>query len=499
MANNSQFQSDFDDIFRTSSIKKKISLNHSESGDTTLSQTFSKNDTTSSKSLKKQTETGTKIFVGKKITNSFDISQKKKNKDTTTLAGVSIDTDFLITNKNKQPAKDISRTSIDTGSYQKTESDYQISNRPIIIEEEPEVPSKPANSSTVQMQRKDKAVHSSNISLDISSEFFSIGLPSVNKREALGSGVVDGILGSGGMAKVYKVWNEKLEIFRAVKLLIPTNQQSSWERFRTEAKISAKLKHTNIIEIHDTGEWHGLPYIEMELVDGIALNALITNFAALPSIVCSAVSTQIARALAYAHNRELMIYGKTYKGIIHRDLKPSNIMIGNDGIVKLMDFGVARPIETGLHTIETENVVGTMPYFSPEQINGYPIDQLTDIYSFGAVFYEMLCGQNPFPQVNMVDIVQAKSKNHFKRLEDFHMLMDPRLVSIAQTCLRTDKQDRFRSSLIVLNYMEEIHRSYNCGSPEDVITEFLKDPNKIFAENKSIITQTIQKVKMIHP
>jgi serine/threonine-protein kinase len=297
------------------------------------------------------------------------------------------------------------------------------------------------------------------------------------------------------MAKVYRTWNERLEVYRAVKILIPTSQKIAWTRFHTEARISAKLHHPNIIEVHSIGDWHGIPYIEMDIVEGKTLSSLISRFKTLPSMLVAAIAVQVARALSYAHSLELVIYGKTYKGLIHRDLKPSNIMIGNDGIVKLMDFGVARPIETGLHTIDTENIVGTIHYFSPEQISGYPIDSLSDIYSFGAVMYEMLCGKNPFPQTSMIQLIRAKEKNQFIRLEDYEKPIDLRLASVAQVCLRTDKNSRYQSAADLCNHLEEINRQINKGTAEETVKSFLENPDGMYREADALLSKEEPPIK----
>ncbi|HEX7509984.1 MAG TPA: serine/threonine-protein kinase, partial [Chitinivibrionales bacterium] len=225
----------------------------------------------------------------------------------------------------------------------------------------------------------------------------SSNLPSGNEPLVLGSGTIVGLLGTGGMARVYKIWNEKLEVFRAVKILIPTQQGDLRNRFETEAKITAKLHHPNIVEIYNVGDWQNLPYLEMELIDGKSLEAIIHATGKLPPQVCSAISIFVIRALAYAHGQEFLIYGKTYQGIIHRDLKPANIMISSQGALKLMDFGIARPTEASLHTVEG-NIVGTMQYLSPEQLDGIDVDHRADLYAFGAILYEMLTGTKTFPQ-----------------------------------------------------------------------------------------------------
>ena len=303
-------------------------------------------------------------------------------------------------------------------------------------------------------------------------------IPSGNEPLKLGTGTVVELLGTGGMAKVYKIWSETLETYRAVKLLMPSNDHSNYQRFETESRISANLKHPNIVKVHGTGEWYGLPFMEMEDVDGVTLQVFLQFFQSLPPLLCTAIAVQIARGLAYAHTQQVLLYGKKYKGIIHRDLKPSNILIGFDGIVKIMDFGVARPVEASLHTVNVDRIVGTLQYFPPEQVNGYPIDQLADIYSFGAVLYEMLCGVNPFPQLNIAELIRAKIDNKFTRLDEFRMAIEPHLASLAQVCLCTEKQDRIQSSTILRDYLEDLHYSWGEDSPESVIRTFFNSTEK---------------------
>lgn len=307
--------------------------------------------------------------------------------------------------------------------------------------------------------------------LDIIPEY-DINVPTGVESAMLGSGVIVELLGSGGMAKVYKIWSDIYHMYRAVKLLLPGINNNNLQRFHTESRISANLNHPNIINVYEAGQWHGLPYMEMEYVEGVTLQVFLKFFKSLPPSLCTAIIVQIARALAHAHNNQIVLYGKKYRGIIHRDLKPSNVMIGFDGAVKLMDFGVARPVETGLHTGNMENLVGTLQYFPPEQVNGLPIDQQADIYSFGAVLYEMLCGVNPFPQQNLADLVRAKSFNKYKRLHEFDMKIEPHLASLAQVCLRTEKHRRIQSSTLLKNYLEDLHFSWGTESPECVIRSF---------------------------
>ena len=301
-------------------------------------------------------------------------------------------------------------------------------------------------------------------------------LPTGNEPIPLGSGTIVGLLGSGGMAKVYKIWNEKLEVFRAVKILLPTQQADLKSRFETEAKITAKLHHPNIVEIYSVGDWNTLPYLEMEFIDGVSLETLISKNGKLPNIVCSAVAILIARALEYAHGQEFLIYGKTYHGVIHRDLKPANIMIPRIGDVRLMDFGIARPTEASLHTVEG-NIVGTMQYLSPEQMDGIDIDNRTDIYSFGAILYEMLTGTKTFPQDTITNLMKKKIMNEYRKFSDFNFPVSHHLARISQKCLQINKNDRYHDMTALLEELESAHKSLTPESPVKVLRKYLTNPD----------------------
>jgi serine/threonine protein kinase len=303
-------------------------------------------------------------------------------------------------------------------------------------------------------------------------------LPTGDEPLPLGSGTIVGLLGAGGMARVYKIWNEQLEVFRAVKILIPTQQGDLRNRFETEAKITAKLRHPNIVEIYSVGDWRGLPYLEMELIDGSALDAMIQRIGKLPPSVCSAIGIFVARALTYAHNQEFLLYGKTYQGIIHRDLKPANIMISKHGDLRLMDFGIARPTEASLHTVEG-NIVGTMQYLSPEQMDGVDVDARADLYSFGAILYEMITGTKTFPQDTITNLMKRKIMNDYRKFDDFEFGVPQGLAKIAQKCLQLDKKDRFASAKVLLDELEEAHLSLTSDSPETVLKAYVDNPSSI--------------------
>ena len=272
-----------------------------------------------------------------------------------------------------------------------------------------------------------------------------VALPDGKERIPLGSGVITRLLGQGGMAAVYEIWNAQLEMYRAVKLINPGSTESVQQRFQTEIKISAKLNHPNIVEIHGVGEWNGLPFIEMEKIEGIGLDYLIAQRGALPPAVCTSIGIMICRALNYAHNQDCSIYGRNYHGVIHRDLKPANIMVCTNGIVKLMDFGIARPPDVSFHTMDGL-VAGTLQYLAPEQLEKKKLDVTTDLYALGVTMYEIVTGVVAFPQTSFPKLIAEKTKNKFKPLEEYHIKLPARLRRVIYKCMEEDQGKRVPSA-----------------------------------------------------
>ncbi len=221
-------------------------------------------------------------------------------------------------------------------------------------------------------------------------------------------------LGGGGMGVVYKAEDTALHRFVALKFLAPEGQEAHpatplppdvLQRFQREARAAAALNHPNICTIYEIGEHQGRLFIAMELVEGETLAARM-KAGPIPVEQAVQVARQIAEALEEAHEHH----------IIHRDLKPANVMLTSKGRVKILDFGLAKlvePINSDAPTDEdilrsrTGLVMGTVPYMSPEQLRGNPVDMRTDIYSFGAVLYEAATGQRPFPGIQSTQLVAA--------------------------------------------------------------------------------------------
>ena len=208
-----------------------------------------------------------------------------------------------------------------------------------------------------------------------------------NRYELLGR------VGEGGMSVVYKAKDRLLNRFVAVKILKPEfiGDQKFIDSFRRESQNAASMSHPNIVNIYDVGREGNIHYIVMELIEGKALSDYIKDQGpmAYPKVI--ALSKQIAAALAFAHKNH----------IIHRDVKPHNVMITPNGTAKITDFGIANAATI---VDNTDGIVGSVHYFSPEQARGGYVDEKSDIYSLGIVMYEMLTGQVPFDGDNPVNI-----------------------------------------------------------------------------------------------
>lgn len=288
------------------------------------------------------------------------------------------------------------------------------------------------------------------------------GEPLEEFRRMAGGQIVR-LLGSGGMADVYLVWNPRLELYRAVKVLKPQQTESSNTRFETEIRIFAKLNHPNIVQCYTVGDWHSLPYVEMEYVNGASLESMVEKCGALDPAAAMGVGILVCRALAYAHTQVITIYGKTYRGLIHRDIKPANILMSRSGRIKLTDFGIARPTEVSLHTADTGNVVGTLPYLAPEQLDGDDISNKADLYALGATLYELVSGRRAFAQGDVSALVKAKAMGTLTPLTPSDKL-PARFTGLIARAMATNPLDRFESAKAMGNELEGCMREVLNGT-----------------------------------
>ncbi|MGH9444052.1 MAG: protein kinase domain-containing protein [Thermoanaerobaculia bacterium] len=253
-------------------------------------------------------------------------------------------------------------------------------------------------------------------------------------------------LGAGGMGEVYRARDTKLDREIAIKVLPESLAQDrdALARFEREAKAVAALNHPNILSIHDFGQEGEVAYAATELLEGETLRTRLDG-ALLPQRRAVEIAIQIARGLAAAHE----------KGIIHRDLKPENVFLTSDGRVKILDFGLAKRIamasaETNAPTTpagtEPGTVLGTVGYMSPEQVRGRDLDARTDIFSFGAILYEMLSGRRAFKGDSHVETMNAILKEDPPELLESGRNVAPALDRIVRRCLEKAPEARFHSA-----------------------------------------------------
>src|SRR5436853_3988074 len=256
-------------------------------------------------------------------------------------------------------------------------------------------------------------------------------------------------IGAGGMGEVYRARDTKLGRDVAIKVL-PAAFSADAERlrrFEQEAQAAGALNHPNILVIHHIGMHEGAPYIVSELLEGETLRERMAG-AALPQRNAIDYALQIAHGLAAAHE----------KGIIHRDIKPDNVFITDDGRVKILDFGLVKltsatdgtqsQTEVPTRKVNTDpgTVMGTMGYMSPEQLKGQAADHRSDIFSFGAILYEMFSGKRAFRGDSMAETMSAILREDPPDLSETNKTISPALERVVRHCLEKNPAERFHSA-----------------------------------------------------
>ncbi len=206
-----------------------------------------------------------------------------------------------------------------------------------------------------------------------------------------------GTIGEGGMGKVYRARDTELGEDVAIKTLRPEllTDPTLIERFKSETRLARRITHQNVVRTHDFGEWAGVYYLTMEYVEGITVRELIDDRGRLGVQSTLAIARQLAESLAVAHD----------VGVIHRDIKPQNLLLDDEGILKVMDFGVARLSERGSGLTEAGLILGTPAYMPPEQMLAEAVDARCDLYAAGVVLYECLTGVLPFEAQSTVSLI----------------------------------------------------------------------------------------------
>ena len=288
------------------------------------------------------------------------------------------------------------------------------------------------------------------------------GVPVVGDR--IGRYEVTRVLGSGAMGRVYAAYDESLDREVALKVLRAQFAEDfeRRERFEREAKAIAALDHPNIVTIYTVEEDDGLHFLTMQLVEGHTLDEIVPT-AGLPIQTFFDIALRLVEAVSAAHQ----------KGIVHRDLKPTNVMVGTDGRLKVLDFGLAklRDVDAGVDgTIEFTmdltlegQIIGTVAYMSPEQAEGRSADHRSDIFSLGVLMYEMATGDTPFVGDTPISVMSSIIKDTPSLVTDLRPGVPPHLGRIIKSCLAKDPVRRYQSAIDLRNALDDLKEELQSG------------------------------------
>jgi serine/threonine protein kinase/tetratricopeptide (TPR) repeat protein len=265
------------------------------------------------------------------------------------------------------------------------------------------------------------------------------------------------LLGTGGMGRVYRVLDTKINEEMALKLIRPeiASDKKTIERFSNELRLARHVSHKHVCRMYDLGEDAGIHYITMEYVPGESLKSMIKMTKQLSASTAISIAKQVCGGLAEAHKY----------GVVHRDLKPGNIMIDKDGNVRIMDFGIARSLEAKEVT-ETGMLIGTPEYMSPEQVTGEGEDHRSDIYSLGIILYEMLTGRLPFEGKTPISIAMKHQREIPKSPQELNPQIPDSLVCVILKCMEKKKEMRYQNAVEILTELNKSEGGRQITSPK---------------------------------
>ncbi len=262
---------------------------------------------------------------------------------------------------------------------------------------------------------------------------------------SLGGCVITHMLGQGGMARVYRARQDRLDRDVAIKVLPPyyAADPEFVERFKLEARALARFSHPNIVVVHDANEEHGLLFIIMEYVSGGNLRDYMRQSLSLVEV--TRIIREVAGALAYAHAR----------GVIHRDVKPVNVLMDVNRRAVLSDFGIAKVLASSAAVSRSGAGVGTPEYMSPEQCRGGLVDTRTDIYALGVMLYEMLTGHTPFEADNYTALAHSHIYEPAPPPTRYNPRISPAVQAVVMKALEKSPADRFQSPIEMAVALEQ--------------------------------------------
>lgn len=288
------------------------------------------------------------------------------------------------------------------------------------------------------------------------------------------------IIGSGGMAVVYRALCHRLNRYVAVKILREDLAQDEefLSYFQTESQAVAQLSHPNIVSVYDVSRPPSVEYIVMELVEGVTLKQYMKSKGVLSWQEALHFSIQIAKALSHAHE----------KGVIHRDIKPQNIMILRDGTVKVADFGIAH-LESAHETAEG-HTLGSVHYMAPELARGAKVDARCDVYSLGIVMYEMLTGRRPYEGENAENVALQHISGICTPPHELNADIPSELEAIVLCAMAADPEERYQSADALLADLEAFRNAHAVllagTAPESAVREGGLSEEDVFAKLKPI-------------
>ncbi len=266
---------------------------------------------------------------------------------------------------------------------------------------------------------------------------WNLNIMASNMPAKIGKYDVIDIIGRGGMGVVYKANDPHLDRPVAIKMITSgfAENPAQLKRFFVEAKSLASLVHPNIVTVYDLGDFAGNPYLVMQYLEGEDLDSVLAARRPLSLLDKTNIIIQVCEGLSYAHQRS----------VIHRDIKPANIMLAKDGSIKIFDFGIAKMGDQNV-TKSASQIVGTLYYMSPEQVNGQPVDGRSDLFSTGVVLYQLVTSHLPFEGESTTTTLLKITREPPPPLKNFLTIYPPELEAIVLRALAKDREERYQSA-----------------------------------------------------